>query len=198
MLRAKKTVISKYLTTHNASRDEQSEKEREELIQENDQLIMENDDLRHELSTLTDTTGQLNEMVEILRLRLEEVQEEFDENRLNHADEKQSRNEVNLHDQTRHRCALLETDLETERMKVGRIESEREVIIAELRTLEGQLAVANHKQTAEVKALQKELQKQLVHCQCTMYNYVFIHFITFVCFCYWLFFVYLFVIFVGA
>ena len=171
MLRAKKTVISKYLSTHDASRDEQSEKEREELIQENDQLIIENDDLRQELSTLTDTTGQLNEMVEILRLRLEEVQEEFDEDRLNHADEIQSRNEVNLHDQMRHRCALLETDLETEQIKVRRIESEREVIIAELRTLEGQLAVANNKQTVEMKSLQEELQKQLVHCQCTCIYY---------------------------
>ena len=163
MLRAKKTVISKYLLTHESSQDEQTEKERDELIQENDQLIMENEELRQELSNLSETTGHLNEVVEVLRLRLEEVQEECEENRMKYYDEDQTTDITTVKlesDQLRHQCMLLNTDLETQRLLVNRIEGERDMLNNKLETIEGEMVIACNRQKEEVKILQERLQEE--------------------------------------
>ena len=170
MLRAKKTVISKYLLTHESSRDEQTEREREELIQENDQLLMENEELRQELSSLSDTTQHLNEVVEVLKLRLEEVQEEYGEKQMQLMDEGRIvelrdmtmvKTELErARDQLQHRCILLETDLETERVKVRRVEREKEMVVAENRTLQGQAIVVEDRQREEKRLLEQTVQEK--------------------------------------
>ncbi len=159
MLRARKTVISKYLLTHESSQDEQTDKERNELIQENDQLIMENEELRQELANLSETTGHLNEVVEILRLRLEEVQEECEENGIKYYNEEQPSDLVTVKlelDRFRHQCALLMTELDTEKLLVKRIEGERDVMCGKVKMFEEEMTRTSDRQREGMNLLQNQ------------------------------------------
>ena len=170
MLRARKTVITKYLLAHEYSQEETLAKDREELAIENEQLVMENDELRQELTSLSETTQHLNEVVEVLGIRPEEVQEEYEEEKelqqkmMDDERDKQL-NDVKLgkieletaHRQLKHHCNLLDNDLETERLKIRRVERERDLLESEMNTLKEQLTIAAEQRKEDQRSLQQKI-----------------------------------------
>ena len=66
----------------------------------------------------------------------------------------------------KHRCSMLETQLDTEKIKFVRVEQERDSLKAELSTLMNQLGVAGRERRDEIKLLQQRIQercKALIH-----------------------------------
>lgn len=174
MLRAKKSVIEKYLQTHELSQQEATAREREELIQENDQLGLENEDLRQELTSLSETTQRMHDEVEILVLRLQEVQEEAEEERklqqrqLEQKHHQEWENEIHCaklelkgaQNELQRHNDLLETEVERARVQLRRVEEERDNLTRELRILKDQLVSFESEKERELATLQQRIDER--------------------------------------
>ena len=174
MLRARKAVIVKYLQSSEQAQAEIFARERDEVISDNEQLVLENDQLRQELVNLSDTTQHLNQEVEILALRLQEANEDYERDKNLHQKQLEERQwqeiDSELHrvkveleaaqGELRHRCSMLETELDTEKIKFARVEQERDGLKTELGSLKNQLGVTGRERKDEIKLLQQRIQER--------------------------------------
>lgn len=178
MLRARKAVIVKYLQGSEQAQVDIFARERDEVIGDNEQLALENEQLRQELVSLNETTQHLNEEVEILAVRLQEVNEDYERDKNLHKKQLQEQQwqeiDSEIHrvkieleaaqGELRHHCSMLQAELDTEKIKFVRVEQERDILKAELSTLTNQLGVAGRERRDEIKLLQQRIQERYTWC----------------------------------
>lgn len=150
MQKARKIVLLKYVFRNMNS---EAEMEREEILKENDEL-------KQELSILSETTCQLNEVIQILQLRLKEVQKKDQASLPPEKNLSKMEPEI-VQDQFRHQYCVVEKVLETEKLKVIKDEIGRNTICSQLGYFRRQAAM--NRQKVKVRLLEKTHQEKFVH-----------------------------------
>lgn len=174
MLRAKKSVFDNYLQAQETSQEGVELQEKEEILQENAQLVLENEDLKQELLTLSEGTQRLQEQVDVLIVRLQDVEEERNEDRemekreLEERHQKQLEEEVQhmkmelqtAQDEFQHYYNMLEGKIEEERLQLRSVERERDTLTREISLMKEQLVSMEKKQKQEMAMLQERLSER--------------------------------------
>ena len=159
-LRARKTVLFRYLHSQDQLQEDSLLMERDQLAHESEQLMAENEALRAKLQLLAENSHRLQEEVESLVGQLasesgdvplsreselalrEEYQQQLDHEVSRITMEIEAANSA-----LRRECAVLETELETERLRMRTMEGEREAMAEDLSKLRRQLRQAQASQS---------------------------------------------------
>lgn len=172
-LRARKTVLFRYLQSQDQQQDDSLLMERDQLAHESEQLMAENESLRAKLELLVETTHHLQQEVESLANQLASesgdnslpcetelaLREEYQQ-QLDHEVSRISMEAEAAHSVLQRECAVLETELETERLRLRTVEDQREAMTAELSKLRGQLRASDVGQSQAASEMRRKLSER--------------------------------------
>lgn len=171
MLRAKKTIFDKYVATQEANEDMYLSQQKDEIIQENLQLSVENNELKQELVGMT---SHMQDQIDILVLRLEEVQEgaeqdrELERKEIEEFHRTQMETEVKRMKQELERArnefqqsySLLESKVERERDTFNQMETERDALTREVQSMKDEMESINIRHQNELAVLNDKLHNK--------------------------------------